>query len=414
MSWISTLTCLGIPLLIFLVARRAWIQNRERAVLRTQHPDEQWLWRRDWASRTALDGSHSYVAFYWLIAAFWSLTSMPVLFVMRDRRDDPFFLFFATFPLIGVVLIGVALYQTLRRRKYGLSTCRFDALPIPLGRVVHGEVQTRVEDVPQEGFTVRLTCVRRIVTSSGKSTSTSERILWQEEQRVGAGAAMPGPNGVRVPFKFALPADGEEADERNPRDRVLWRLEIAAEVPGIDYRAAFELPVFTRSALAPESFPVAQAPWSQPPNIRFHDDTITINASATAFDWVFFVVFVILWYGVLYGMWRFGVPAFIPIFFALFGAVVFYFTLDRMTGRSVVTANRSQLTSRRTFFGTRVLPATEVESIQPRVGTTTGKRALYDVEARLRDGRGVTIARHLRGRRDAEEVAKRIARQLGM
>ena len=28
------------------------------------------------------------------------------------------------------------------------------------------------------------------------------------------------------------------------RDQILWRLEAAAEIPGIDYSASFELPVF--------------------------------------------------------------------------------------------------------------------------------------------------------------------------
>jgi len=420
MSWLPTLTCLAIPLLVVFVVRRAYVQNRERAVLRTQHPDEQWLWRRDWASRTATDDhGRTWGPLLWLPALMWNLISLPGVFIMWERRDDPKRYLFAAFPIIGLLLIAAALYQTLRRRKYGVSVCRFDALPLAVGRTLHGEVESRVSDVPPNGFVVRLTCVRRVVTSSGKSTSTSERILWQEEQRVGAGAAMPNPNGVRVPFRFALPADAEVADERNPRDRVIWRLEVSADVPGIDYRGVFELPVFTRVEGHTSVFaPVVERAWEPPPAIAFGVDEhgaerITIKPVSTAFDWLFFLGFVPVWYGGLYFMYRMGVPAAVAIFFGIFGGVVLYFALDKLGGRSTIAANREQLTSRRTFFGTRVLATPDIASIAAVLGDNSGSRALYDIEARLNDGKKVKIAKHLRSRRDAEMVASRVERALG-
>ena len=422
MSWIPTLTCLVIPILIFVVLRRALAEQRERKLLRGQHPDEPWLWRRDWASRSANDQSHVFSAFIWFFAVLWNAISLPAVFVWRARgADEPVFgVFLLLFPAIGVLLIGIALYQTLRHRKYGGSVARFEALPIPVGRTLRGEVDTRVRDVPQDGFLVRLTSLRRTVHSSGKSTSVSEKILWQEEQRVGAGAAMPNPNGVRVPFRFSLPHDAEPASEENPQNRVLWRLEVIADVPGIDYRGVFELPVFTRAESAEAVFaPLAESPWTPPPTIAFGvsdrgGEQITVKAIATAFDWIFYIVFVCIWHGGLAFMARMGVPLAVVIFFGLFGAVVLYFALDRFAGRSTVSANRTHLTTRRTFLGSRTIAATDIERIQPRIGTTSGARALYDVEVSLRNGKKVKVAQHLRTRRDAEMVAARITRALGL
>lgn len=422
MSWITSLTCIAIPLLLVVLVRQAIIQQRERKVLRQQHPNEQWLWRRDWASRTATDQAHALSMLLWFFAVAWNLISLPVLFLLRDRRQDAVAFFFYVFPLAGVILIVVAIYQTLRRRKYAHSLCRFSALPIPLGRTLQGELETQVSDVPQEGFQLRLTCLQRIVRSSGKSTSVTEKILWQDEQRVGAGAAMPTPNGVRVPFRFQLPADGEPADERDPRNRVIWRLEAMADVPGIDYRGVFELPVF-KTAHSPEDhsvFPHRGEPaWTAPPTITFGTgdhggEQITIRPSSKVTDWIFYVGFAVLWFGALAFMEiAAGAPLLIVLLFGGFGAVVLYFVLDTMIGRSIVTANRTQLTSRRPLFGTRVIASADVQSLEPRIGTTTGRRALYDLEARLRDGSAITIARHLRTRRDAEGVAARILRAMG-
>jgi hypothetical protein len=44
--------------------------------------------------------------------------------------------------------------------------------------------------------------------------------------------------------EFQIPSDCEPSDERNPNDRTLWRLTASAKVPGIDYSATFEVPVF--------------------------------------------------------------------------------------------------------------------------------------------------------------------------
>ena len=47
-----------------------------------------------------------------------------------------------------------------------------------------------------------------------------------------------------VPVRFPIPPDALPCDDRNSRDTVLWRLEVAADVPGLDYASAFEVPVF--------------------------------------------------------------------------------------------------------------------------------------------------------------------------
>lgn len=421
MSWIPALTCLVIPILVVLVVRRTFAEQRERKVLRGQHPDEPWLWRRDWASRSANDQSHTFNGFIWFFAVLWNAITAPVVFLWRERGGgEPFFELMWVFPAVGVLLIGLALYQTLRHRKYGGSVTRFEALPIPVGRTLRGEVDTRVREVPADGFLVRLTSLRRIVQNSGKSTTVNEQILWQEEQRVGAGAAMPNPNGVRVPFRFVLPADAEPTEEQDPRDRVIWRLEVIAEVPGIDYRGLFELPVFTRAEGQAAIFaPIVEPPWTPPPSLAFSvsDDggeRITVAPIGTAFDWVFYVVFTMVWYGALAFMARMGVPIAVVVFFVLFGTLVLYFSLDRFAGKSTLSANRTQLRTRRTFLGSRVIPTTNIERIEPRVGTTVGQRALYDLEASLRDGKTVSIAKNLRTRRDAEMVAARVTRALGL
>jgi hypothetical protein len=98
--------------------------------------------------------------------------------------------------------------------------------------------------VPDAGYRFVLSCLNRIITGGGRRRSAATQTLWETEQRVSGALAAPSPVGMRVPFAFDLPTDAPSSDLSKPNDLVLWQLAVAAELPGIDYKAAFELPVF--------------------------------------------------------------------------------------------------------------------------------------------------------------------------
>jgi hypothetical protein len=225
------------------------IRNTARAAsLRASAPDQQWLWRPEWTARRIPDQRRATTVFLWIFAIFWNAVSFPVSFlVVRDwpKGQNPAVLLVLTFPVVGLGLIIAAIYTSLRRLKFGVSVCTIDTVPIHRGHSFHGEIEMRGDAVPEDSYRLRLLCVRRIVYGSGKSQSVDEQAIAQQEIRVSAASAMRSPTGgVRIPFSMTVPSEGQSCDIRNPRDQILWRLEAAAELPGIDYAASFELPVF--------------------------------------------------------------------------------------------------------------------------------------------------------------------------
>ncbi len=392
----------------------------ENARLRAQHPDEPWLWRRDWIEHSIRQSADLGGWCLFGFTVIWNLFAIPIAFFVRWQWPmDARTLLIAAFPISGALLILLALYAALRRWKYGQSTCRIERSPIPLGTTLRGELDVRLREPPPEGFSLRLVSVRREITGSGKNRSEHETILWQDEQTLEHGM-MPSANGMRVPFRFDIPYDAPSCDFTDPRNTTLWRLYASAAVPGIDYDAEFELPVF-RTADSHDEIPdrpLTAASWQPPREISLAPDSITVRSSARPADAIGYLIFFPIWYGALYLFHQLGAPTWVLVFFALFGFAFVLFALDFLLGRTHITATRSTLTVRRTWLalglGARVIPAADIARIDHKVGSSVGNRAYHAVVATLRDGRRRGIARHLRTRRDAELLATRITQLLGL
>lgn len=390
---------------------------------RQQHPREPWLWRRDWAERAVRDSSFAGTGCLWAFAILWCFFSLPVAVLAPVRgQAEPFFYIGLIFPAVGVFMLAAAAAQTVRRTKYGRSVCRIAQLPVPLGGTLRAEIEANVRETPAAGFVARLTCVRRVTTRRGKSSSTSESILWDAEQTIAHGA-MPGPNGVRIPVRFDIPRELPPADVSNAYDRIIWRLTVTADVPGIDYHATFELPVFAAEGDAAQDVfyepPRAQpAAWTPPPEITLGFPEIVVRAPRTFGDFAGYAIFLGAWFGVGFFFFRRGgFPDFILLFIGGIGALVLLLALDYLFGRTTLIADMTALTVRRTWMGigrTSVIPSAEIARIESRGGATVGSRRFHDLHAVLRNGRSRKIAKYIANGHDANMLASRLKQTLGV
>ena len=392
----------------------------EAARLRTQHPDEPWLWRRDWTERAVRESSEVGGWCLWGFTVLWNLFCLPLWFIVRwEWPMDAKMILAASFPLVGVLLFFFAIYHTLRRAKYGVSLCRIERSPIPVGSTLRGELEVRLHEPPPAGFALRLACVRRTVTGSGKNRSTHERILWQDEQTVMHGV-MPSPHGMRVPIRFDVPFDCEPCDYANPNDTVLWRLHATADVPGIDYQAAFELPVFRTADSRDElpSTPHTAASWQPSREIELEHDRIVLGSPGRLADAIGYLIFFSIWYGALFLFDKFGAPTWVLILFGAFAGIFVLVAIDLLLGRTTLTADRTSLKIRRTWLGLglprRTIAASEIVRLEETMGVTIGNRAYHAVRAVLRNGRKSGVARFIATRRDAQRLAERLAQMLGV
>ncbi len=398
--------------------RRA--QARQAAV-EARQPEEPWMWREDWAAGRIQDASRGGMAMAWIFALFWNLISIPaaVLAVPQGMQQGKrAALVVLLFPLVGVGLLAWAVHTTLRYFRFGASTLELSTLPGVIGRHIAGTVQTTTGLPAGQPCRVELTCVHRVTTGSGRNRSTSEHILWQEEQEANAS---PAPHGVALAFDIPIAALVQPSGG-TAGDRVLWRLRAHASMPGVDYDAVFEVPVF-RTAESATPVPAPADPtetaleYHQPPgsSIRVTENrrgtSIVFPAGRNAGAAASVSGFILLWLGIVWGIVKLGAPLLFPLVFGGFGLLLLAISLGLWLGTTTLEIDHGQLAVTSGWLGggrRRTYTAEEIDSITPRIGMQAGSRVFYDLRIRLRSGRTVSAGRGIRDKHEAEWLAERI------
>jgi hypothetical protein len=409
-------------------------RKMRQANLRQQaNPDQPWLWRDDWAQGRAKSKTKSSMVSAWIFAVLWNLIAIPVLFAMpaRQFQRDPKTLLVLLFPLVGVALLVWALRETVRWMEFGKTCFEMNAVPCVIGREFRGNIQTRFPQIPERGIRLQLTCVNRVVTGSGNSRSTQEKILWRDEKTVSATELCPGPTGTSIPVSFRVPLDARPTNTSNPENAIVWTLEADAAVPGVSYRDFFELPVFrtkdTPQAEETDRFVVTEVACSAPAH-----PTIIVRPAAEGGTEFYFPAarnpgiamgisgFTLLWSGSIWFMVAHRAPAFFPIIFGLFDLLMAYIALTLWLGTSRVVINSGQLRVRSGMLGmgaVREIPFSQIATIKSAITAQQGGSAgtpYYDIQLMTVNGRKVTLGSTLRDKQETEWLIAEINRLTGM
>lgn len=200
-----------------------------------------WLARKDWAEHRIRDDRYTKAGC--MVKGGILLTTIVGTIVVTSitRGADAGLLIFPAFCLL---FLGFALYARAHHEKFGTPVFEVEGVPIAPGRMLAGYVRTTAALAPEGGFKVRVRCVRKRETGSGKNKRTNTIVLWQEDTEMPG--ALKREDGIAIPVAFQLPPDAPGTDTRNARDKVLWELDVTAALPGVDFSAHFELPVFDR------------------------------------------------------------------------------------------------------------------------------------------------------------------------
>jgi hypothetical protein len=420
----------------------------QQAAREEANPLSPWLWRTDWASRRAESQNKKSAVTFWVLAVFCNMVTLPFLLGMLQqfaRLRDPRVFLLLGFNLLGAILIVKAALATIRRRRFGDTYFEFDSLPFSTGERVGGRIHLKLDTRAEHGVDIRLSCVRKIVTGSGDSSTTSQIVLWQAEQNVPAGALPPGPLGRAIPVDFSIPAESAITNHDNPGDQVLWLLHAQADVPGVDYNDDFEIPVFRGAASAATARDSESSASSTANTFGFattrSDDrgevtqpahtkvVVGMGSGGTEFYFPAFrnpgralilLLVTVVWSAVVCLIYQKHAPVFFLIAFGFCDLLLIAGTLHAMLGSARITARSGEIFSRTGIYGlgrTRRIQVSEVASIVPVVSAQQGSssgNALHAIRMRLKDGRKITLADEIDSRQEARWVVSQIETLAGL
>jgi len=402
--------------------------------LTAAHPEEPWLWKEEWATGRIKSSSKTMMRVALVFAVFWNLVSAPMLFFLpREILDKENYLALLglLFPLVGAGLIAWAAWAVMRWRKYGESVFEMATTPGVLGGSLAGVVRANKPLDPREGFRLVLSCIEKRTTGSGKSRSTTKTTLWQDERVIGRALSAPG-QPAAVPVAFALPYDQPPSTTESGRREVTWRLEVSAAVPGIDYSASFDVPVFqteeSRAGFELDEELIADYAVRHDPEQEFRrTGVIRVPAPAGWGDRFIFPMFrnpgavlglgffTLFWTGVCVGLFYSDAPRLFPIAFSLFGLLLVVGLLDVAFYRSVADVLRDGINVRGGLFGVgrlKRIDSADLAELKPVRGMQAGNRLYYGVAAVTNGGKRITLGKRLPSKQAAELVIEQMRRSM--
>jgi hypothetical protein len=356
----------------------------------------------------------------WVVTIFWNALSWPVVFALPREleKGNKGILVGLLFPAIGLGLVAAAVYVTMRYRKFGVSWLDLHGSSGVVGGYAAGVIQPGQPLLGVDSVEVRLACIRRVVTGSGKHRHVRERLLWDDSIRLRKDSD--------IPFYFAIPPDATVSDDHNPRDKVIWSIEARASLPGVDYEAQFEVPVVANGSQLPapdyvrdlDRYREPETAELASPHTRVMFDQHTANGPKFYFPPHaapgFAVVTTLIFTGLAAGgwvAWTSSVPRVIPAVLGVFAAVVGMAAAGLWFSRSRVVFGNDGITVTRGLPGLatrRVIPLSDVAEIKPSPTGNMGGKVYYDINLHLVTGHKIGLAGMIHSRREAQWIVDRM------
>lgn len=443
----SVFAMIGAALMVGAVA--GYRRQKRDAQVKDANPDAPWLWRNDWAESRALSNQRNTIYGWWIGTVLLSMLFVPMAAINLPpllRRSDPTAFLLLGLCLIPAILLLGAVRATIRRETYGKTYFEFASLPFSPGKRVSGQIHLRLDKPGEHGIDLRLSSIRRIVTGSGKDESTSDVPLWQQQKNLPPQSLIIGPLGSSIPVDFEIPEDAYETNHDVPRDQVLWMLHAEADVPGVDYKDDFEVPVFRSSGKAARASAAAgESGWTSalqpvaavdseakpldvpvPRNPKARVTTTPDGATEFYFPafrnrgrTLILLLVTAAWSGMVYVLAQSNAPRFFAVVFGLCDLFLVYGCLDSLVGTARIIVGKGRLISRRGTIGNgtaREISCSDIASIQAMAGVrqSSGYNASYTICLKTRSGTKLTLADNIADREEACWIVAQIEKLAGL
>ncbi|MDQ5977458.1 MAG: hypothetical protein QG602_430 [Verrucomicrobiota bacterium] len=404
-------------------------EAKAEAARKAQFPDQPWKWKKEWAGPAIAADSEAGTVVIWFFALFWNVISWTATGALLSKgisKPGEYFVFL--FPVVGLLLLWAAIYQTMRARKYGRARFVPSSLPGVIGGYLGGVIEVPANVTPEADARIALKCIRREVRGSGKNRSVRENVLWEREELIARDKWAAGAGGTRIPVLFYIPAGQPQTDASDRNNEIIWRLSASAATVGVDFATGFKVPVFAtgETAAPPEAgAPVLEeytpvtldASALAACGVRREGDTFHFNTGHLPGTRLMTALLMLGFAGLFAWFVKAAVPVPVWFFTLFFAAIIALFAFDVWfarfelrieVGDVVVTQPRP--------WGTKVtrVPRTEVAAVRPEKSMSSGESQYYRLKLEgAQAAPGMPGAEESFLVRKAREMAEAKAKQTG-
>ena len=319
-------------------------------------------------------------------------------------RDLPVYLqvVLPSFTLLGLLILFVAVRESLRWRRFGRLEMTLDPLPGSIGGHVGGSLELPLHQAAASDCRVMLMCIRDRLVKTKDGSSRSESVEWARETLPDLGRSG---SGVRLRFTFEVP-EGLPSSEEPSDDYHKWVIRVQADLPGADLDQVFEVPALLvdpplqarEPALAEAT--AAEALELSPRVVRVHRSRggLTLYFPAG----------------------RGGLGGIMLLIFGGVGALMMLLGLYSLVNSLVVEIRNGKVTARRSFFVpfSRTARFDEIQRIEMDVHSRVGQGAKSSSHVRIRGivrgGRRISLGDDVPLGRQSEILAALLEEAIGV
>ncbi len=415
-------------LLSGLVFRLVRTDNTE--ALKRQYPNAPWYWKQEWCAGVIHSKSKAKMLKTLLFAVFWNLASAPLCFIVVDEVQDgnTKILLALIFPAIGVVFIIAFIYLFLRWLKFGKTTFHMASVPGVLGGRLRGTIRIPTVLLLKKEIVLVLECVRTYRTHDSKESGKENVVLWQMDTVLLPSALLHKGRATFLPVDFYVPYDKPVSNDSNPDNTFTWTLRVEAPMPGVNFTASFDVPIFktaqsdidinstalnryyktakmnTDGRVVPSRIPANTLPTAgmlrraglrvEPlPRGGVAIISPMLRQPMLALSMLLFIV---LWGGAIKLGQHLGVPIYFSVIFGICLVPMLWFFLELVVGMRRLEVNREGIRVRNGLFGLGVskhisfdmLDHLEIEDGMS-VTSAGSTKQYHAVVLRKRDGKGI-------------------------
>lgn len=421
----------GVGVAVYLLTRAGFRAQAREEDLRAAYPNEPWKWREDWANGRMKSSTKGVARFLWGFAILWNLISTPMILVLLPEevieKQNYGALFGLIFPLVGIGLLVAATRKTIQERKFGDCAFVMQRTPGVLGGDLAGTIVIPRGMATAETLSVRLSCIHAVTHRSGKSTTTDEHVLWQAEEPALHLAPAAEESALGAAVRFTIPYDSRPTETIDGNSRIFWKLEASADVPGVDFAAVFEVPVFKTGDSSPgktEEELRSEELRNQPPILSPVDlSAVSINATAgggTEFvihpagkmpGMAGAVVFALIFGGVGIGIGYLGAPILFPLVFVGFALLIIFLMIFTAFGESRIVVEEGHVSVRNMLFGImrgKRMPCSSIAKIGVTGEGRPGKPGHFSITFTKTDGKTASPLQFMSERGQADWLAEEL------